>query len=86
MTCASRSAGLDGAELGVAGFDAAAHAAEEVELPERVEAGVIELGFARRARQRCADVRGARLGVAAARVDASARDRRRRHGAARALP
>ena len=34
---------LDGAELRVAGLDAAADAAEEVEFPERVEARVVEL-------------------------------------------
>ena len=44
--------GFDGAELRVAGFEAAAHAAEEIELPERVEAGVVVLGLTRGARKR----------------------------------
>ena len=51
--------GFLGAEFGTAGFEAAAHAAEEVQLPERIEAGVVELRCARRAGQRgrCDDVR-----------------------------
>src|SRR6187200_1337897 len=40
-------AGFLGAELGLAGFEPAAYAAEEVEFPERIEARVIELGIAR---------------------------------------
>ncbi len=61
--------GFLGAELGLAGFEPAAHAAEEVEFPERVEAGVVELSIARGAGQD-ALVRRARLGVAAAGIDA----------------
>ena len=61
--------GFDSAELRVAGFEAAAHAAEEVELPERVEAGVVVLRLARRDR-RVSRIRRARLRVAAASVDA----------------
>jgi hypothetical protein len=60
--------GFDGAELRIGGLEAAANAAEEIELPDRIEAGVVELGLAR-----CAGLRGgsggALLCITAARVD-----------------
>ncbi len=71
MTSVSRPLASTASELRRAGLETAAHAAEEVELPEGIEAGVVELGAARRAGQGLF-ARHPRLGVAAA-----GRDRRR---------
>ena len=51
MTCTSCSAASSAPSSRLAGFEPAAHAAEEVEFPERVEAGIVELGVARGAGQ-----------------------------------